>query len=151
MNRIPAKDVTKLALKVLRREFPNVKFSGTTNNNSCRIAWTDGPPAVKVRELVGHMCGSWFDMMTDMKESLYNEYGNDYLFLNHSTSFAAYAKALVEVMAMPYGVYIREIDGYVPFDGCRLIDNEYGAYIDGTQLQRDWGLTALDRHIMSSS
>lgn len=56
----------------LRRAYPGVKFSVTTERysggNSCNIDWTDGPNAEQVEKITNKYSGGHFDGMTDSYE-----------------------------------------------------------------------------------
>lgn len=63
---ISAKDQSKAAREILRREFPGVKFSvRTQHHTSVNVSWTDGPTDAAVSAAIGHLAGGWFDGMTD--------------------------------------------------------------------------------------
>lgn len=69
--RLSAPDTAKLLRKVLKREFPGVKFSlrGSrgTGYGYYSLSWTGGPSEKDVDAVVGPFEGSYFDGMQDME------------------------------------------------------------------------------------
>ncbi len=68
---LSAPDTAKLLRKVLKREFPGVKFSlrGSrgTGYGYYSLSWTGGPSEKDVDAVVGPFEGSYFDGMQDME------------------------------------------------------------------------------------
>jgi|TARA_R110000868_G_scaffold35268_2_gene126598 hypothetical protein len=144
MKKYTATQTTALAVKTLRDAFKGVKFSGTTKNGCTRISWTDGPSYKQVKELVGHMHGQHFDMINDMNESMDNEFGNSYIFFHREHSKMWLWAGLTKIQDLPYGVYIKQIPGYITATGCELVDNGYGWTVKGgSQNQANWLIEAI--------
>lgn len=144
MTKYSATQTTALAVKTLRIAFKDVKFSGTTKNNCTRITWTDGPSYKQVKELVGHMHGQHFDMYNDMNEYLDNEFGNSYIFFRREHSKMWLWAGLTKIQNMPYGVYIKQISGYITGTGCEIVDKGYGWTVEGgNQNQANWLIEAI--------
>jgi len=64
-------ETAKLIRKVLKKEFPGVKFSVRTKSYSMgasiTVGWTDGPTSEQVDKAVQPFSGSAFDPMIDLK------------------------------------------------------------------------------------
>ena len=105
---ITATETAKLVRKQLKASFPEFKFSVKTSKyaggSSINVAWTDGPAAPSVDEVIGHYCGASFDGMTDCKNHhntlidgepggmpVEVHFGNDFIFTSRTISpeFAA--------------------------------------------------------------
>jgi hypothetical protein len=69
-----AADTAKVVRKILKAEFPGVKFSvrSETYSMGCsvRVHWEDGPTSKQVDQAVGRLSGSGFDGMIDLKYSI---------------------------------------------------------------------------------
>lgn len=77
----------------LKKQWPNVKFSVTSDYNSVRVNWTNGPSHKKVDEITNKYEMGHFDGMTDSYE--YTNRRHDipqvsYVFLNRDISEDVY-------------------------------------------------------------
>ena len=63
---LSCKDTAKLVRAALKKNFPGVKFSVRSDNNSLRIEWMDGPLGKSVDAIVKNYEGGRFDGMIDM-------------------------------------------------------------------------------------
>lgn len=90
MERKDPKYVAKDIRKILKREFPDTKFSVKTERyaggSSIHVRWVDGVSRYEVDKFIGHMHGSDFDGMEDLMYSNDRPYGNDFLFLMRDVS-----------------------------------------------------------------
>jgi len=59
-------EVAKIVRKILKKEFPGIKFSVRSDYTSVRIYWTDGPTARDVEKFVNGFEYGHFDGMQDM-------------------------------------------------------------------------------------
>jgi len=74
----PTRQLTSAALcakeirKILKENFPSIKFSVKSSNfsmgDSVNVGWTDGPASKSVEKLINHFQYGHFDGMTDMYE-----------------------------------------------------------------------------------
>ena len=83
----------------LKKAFPDVKFSVTSDYNSVRVSWINGPSHKKVEELTGKYKIGRFDGMTDSYD--YNNRRDDisqvdYVFLNREISEEIYESKFTE-------------------------------------------------------
>lgn len=84
----------------LKKEFPNYKFSVTSDNfangNAVRIAWTDGPTEEQVKKYTNKYEYGHFDGMTDMYEYSNNIEGLPQAkFVTESRTISAELKAIL--------------------------------------------------------
>ena len=118
----------------LKAAFPGVKFSVTSDYNSVRVGWVDGPTTDAVKELTGKYEGGYFDGMTDSYEFRKSPfslvYGSaQYIFENRSHSVAA-MRAAADVIQQKYDC--------VPFN---VRENSDGsAYVDCNSTRESTGL-----------
>lgn len=67
-----AAKAAKLIKKILKAEYPDTKFSVTSDNfaggNSVRVSWDDGAPSREIKRLVDHFQYGEFDGMRDIYE-----------------------------------------------------------------------------------
>jgi len=67
IEEIRNRDAATIARKVLREEFPGIRFSVRTaqRGDSVDVRWTDGPTSEAVEGAIGFLEGKRFDGMTD--------------------------------------------------------------------------------------
>ncbi len=81
--------IGKIVKSELKKLWPKVKFSVTSDYNSVRIRWTNGPSHAKVQEITSKYAMGNFDGMTDSYD--YSNRRDDvpqvnYVFLNRDIS-----------------------------------------------------------------
>jgi hypothetical protein len=69
-----AAETAKIVRKMLKENFPGVKFSVRSETysmgDSVNVHWTDGPTTKQVDDVVGFLAGSGFDGMIDLKYNI---------------------------------------------------------------------------------
>lgn len=72
-------DTAKKVRKILKKEFPGVKFSVRSDTysmgSSVNVSWTDGPIKSVVEKAIDWMQSAKFDGMSDMKITVGSEWG----------------------------------------------------------------------------
>ena len=134
---IPATETAKDIRKVLKANFPGVKFSVRCSSGSAiNIHWVDGPTTKQVDALVGHMKAGNFNGMIDLYEyTPGNNLLNKYVFTNRH-----YTPDFLQQAAEKFNVdngyhYLPEIN-VSDYDGhAWLTDSK--EYIEGAQ-SRDY-------------
>ncbi len=107
MNYMPTTEVSKEVRKVLKKAFPDTKFSVRSEiysgGSSIDVRWTNGASEDKVEQVIGQYHGSDFDGMIDLKSSNGRPYGNDYIFCHRTVTDDIKLKEAQEI-AKKYGV-----------------------------------------------
>src|SRR6056297_2997567 len=106
-------DTAKLIRALLRRKFPNTKFSVRSSKysggSSIRVAWTDGPTDKLVDAYVQPFAGGGFDGIIDMKF-----YSDSWLYPDGSASFMATGGTEGSMGAVPAATAEPAADGAIP-------------------------------------
>jgi hypothetical protein len=100
-------DVAKIARRILKQRYPRTTFSVRSSRyaggSSIHVSWTDGPTEKAVNAAVGHLEGSEFDGMIDLKSRTGAPYQNDYIMFNRDYSDASMEKMASQLRAK-YGI-----------------------------------------------
>ena len=137
-KRIGTVEVAKILRKVLKRSFPETKFSVRssryTGGSSIDIKWMDGPTGSEVKAVTGYFQGADFDGMTDSMsyrgewQGETVSFGVDFIFTKRAYSRETLVAAATKV-ATDYGVSVPEIRG----DDCAAwIYDPTGAFVKNT-------------------
>lgn len=126
---IGSTEVGQILRKLLKKEFPGVKFS--VKKDSCGmniyVRWTDGPARTKVEQITRQFSGIRYDGMyenTNYEHSTWE--GEEVLFLTqYIVCERSYSRSFVEAVLESYerrfgktGLHVEgpEEHGYIPFD-----------------------------------
>ena len=105
---------------ILKKEFPNIKFTVTSQNYSMgdnvNVRYTDGVPESVVNEKIKHFQYGQFDGMTDYYDS--NNYidglpQTKYLFVNRTISQCHYDEARKQIMQ---DFHLEEFNDTIAFE-----------------------------------
>ncbi|MEC0259354.1 LPD29 domain-containing protein [Paenibacillus lautus] len=121
-----AADTAKKIRKILKEQFPGVKFSVRSDTysmgSSVHVSWTDGPLKTDVEEEICWMQSASFDGMTDMETTV------GYLWEGERIVGAKYISTSRQVTAERRAVILERLEQTVDeafqHDGFRLIDWE---------------------------
>ena len=106
-ERISLTDTAKIVRGILKKEFPETKFSvrskSYSGGSSIDVDWEDGISTKKVESLVGKYHGAEFDGMIDLKTYNDRPYANDFIFCQRTYSKETLDKKSIQI-AKDYGI-----------------------------------------------
>lgn len=148
---IDAAESAKIIRKVLKKEYPNTKFSVRisrySGGSSIYVRWTDGAAYKDVKNTLNPFFGKRFDGMTDMEEYIYAEWEGEeicfgqYLNLDRDTS-----RAFID------RVYAYCQDRFTNLaERVKIVGSETDSRFDVDNYGRDMGLLGEFANIVNSS
>ena len=142
-KRIDTVEVAKIVRAMLKRTFPEVKFSVRSSRysggSSIDVNWTDGPMTSEVKQVVSYFDGAEFDGMIDLKSYKGDKewrgetvrFGVDFIQPHRDYSRGMLEDAVAKV-AKDFGIETPEVrDGY----SGAYIHDPVGAFV-GNSSQR---------------